>query len=54
LQLRRGDGWRPVYEALRLDWVDRGTGTDRAFSNRPALAVTRMKERLAGKVEELF
>jgi hypothetical protein len=54
LQLRQGEGWQPVYEALKLDWVDRGTGTDRAFSNRPALAVTRMRERLARKVEELF
>jgi hypothetical protein len=54
LQLRQGEGWQPVYEALKLDWVDRGTGMDRAFSTRPALAVARMTERLAGKVEELF
>ncbi len=54
LQLRQGDGWQPVYEVLKLEWVDRGTGTDRAFSNRPALAVTRMRERLAGKAEEFF
>ena len=54
LQLRQGEGWQPVYEALNLAWVDRGTGTDRAFTNRPALAVARMTERLAGKGEEVF
>lgn len=54
MQLRRGDGWRPVYEALRLDWVDRGTGTDETFRTRPALVVARVREHLAGTLEEFF
>ncbi|VTU46219.1 hypothetical protein SRS16P2_00554 (plasmid) [Variovorax sp. SRS16] len=49
MQLRRGDGWQPVYEALKLDWVDRGTGTDDTFRTRPALAVARASERMAGR-----
>lgn len=47
LQLRKGEGWQPVYEALRLDWVDRGTGSDEMFSVRPAAVVARVCERLA-------
>jgi hypothetical protein len=45
LQLRRGEGWQPVYGALKLDWVDRGTGTDEMFSVRPRAAVARVRER---------
>jgi hypothetical protein len=45
LQLRRGEGWRPVYEALSLGWVDRGTGNDGMFSVRPAAVVARTRER---------
>jgi muconolactone delta-isomerase len=45
LQLRRGEGWQPVYQALKLDWVDRGTGTDEMFSVRPTAAVARARER---------
>jgi hypothetical protein len=52
--LRKGEDWRPVYEALKLDWVDQGSGTDRAYGARPASVVTRLKDRLAGNVEEFF
>jgi len=45
LLLRRGDAWRPVYEALSLDWVDRGTGSDEMFSMRPADVVARTRNR---------
>jgi hypothetical protein len=45
--LRKGDAWRPVYEALALDWVDRGTGVNREFTTRPAVAVARLRQRLA-------
>jgi hypothetical protein len=47
LQLRKGEGWQPLYEALHLDWVDRGTGTDEMFSVRPAGVVAKMRERAA-------
>ncbi len=52
--LRKGEDWRPVYEALKLDWIDQGTGTDRAYSTRPASVVIRLKDRLAGTVAEFF
>ena len=45
LQLRSAEGWRPVYEALKLDWLHRGTGTDAKFRVRPAAAVARVHER---------
>ncbi len=43
--LREGEGWRPVYEALNLDWVDEGTGADDGFGTRPAAAVARIRDR---------
>ena len=46
LQLRRGEDWQPVYEALKLAWVDKGTGTDEMFSVRPAGVVAKLRERL--------
>jgi hypothetical protein len=52
--LRKGADWRPVYEALELDWIDQGTGTDRAYGTRPASVVARLRDRLAGTAEELF
>jgi hypothetical protein len=52
--LRKGEDWRPVYEAIKLDWIDQGTGSDSAYSTRPASVVTRLKDRLAGTVEEFF
>ena len=54
MQLRRGEDWQPVYEALKLDWVDRGTGTDYKFATRPASIVARVMERLAGTLQEVF
>jgi hypothetical protein len=51
LQLRRGESWQPLYEALGLDWVDRGTGSDRMFSVRPGAVVAGIKPRPAGAVE---
>jgi hypothetical protein len=43
LQLRRGEAWQPLYEALRLDWVDRGTGSAKFFGMRPLQVVAAMK-----------
>ncbi|MEO9102490.1 MAG: AAA family ATPase [Burkholderiaceae bacterium] len=40
-------GWRPVYDALQLDWVDRGCGGDAEHLQRPAATVAQLKERLA-------
>jgi hypothetical protein len=51
LQLRRGEDWRPVYEVLQFDWMDRGAGTDEMFSVRPAGVVERVLERLAAQHE---
>ncbi|MBV9892493.1 MAG: hypothetical protein JO090_16635 [Rhizobacter sp.] len=48
--LRLRDGWRPVYDALKLDWVDRGSGKDSTYRTGPAAAVAR----LTGAVEEYF
>lgn len=52
--LRKGEGWQPVYEALELDWVDQGTGTDDRYRTRPASVVASLREGLAGPSEELF
>jgi AAA domain/UvrD-like helicase C-terminal domain/Ankyrin repeat len=54
MQLRRGEGWQPVYEALRLDWLDQGAVTAKPFGGSPATVVHRLEERLAGKSDELF
>lgn len=54
LLLRKGEGWQPVYEALRLDWVDRGTGSDDISKTGPAITVGRLSARLAGELDELF
>ncbi|MDM0117955.1 AAA family ATPase [Variovorax sp. J22R133] len=54
MQVRRGEGWQAVYEALRLEWVDRGTGTDQTYRIRPASIVSMLKERLEGTPQELF
>ena len=54
LLLRKGEGWAPVFEALRLDWIDRGTGTDKPYSTRPAAAVASLTARLAGQAREQF
>ena len=54
LQLRKGEGWQPVYGALKMDWIDRGTGTDEPLTTRPASVVKRMRDRLAGTSEEVL
>ncbi|MCV2356565.1 hypothetical protein LNV09_20685 [Paucibacter sp. B2R-40] len=43
--LRRQDGWAPVYEALNLDWIDRGCGADTEFRLPQKEIVRRLKER---------
>lgn len=50
--LRKGEAWRPVYEALALDWIDRGTGSDRGPGQQPRDVVTRLVQRLAGTPED--
>jgi hypothetical protein len=52
--LRQQDGWRPVYDALKLDWVDRGSGNESTYRTRPAAAVARLNDRLAGVAGEYF
>ena len=52
--LRQRDGWRPVYEALNLNWVDRGSGSEHTYRTRPAAAVARLNDRLAGVADEFF
>ena len=54
LQLRKGESWQPVYEALKLDWVDRGTGRGEVFSTGPAALVARLVARLEGALDEFF
>ena len=39
MQLRAGDSWVPVYEALALDWIDRGCGREGQYGVRPAIIV---------------
>lgn len=51
LLLRKADAWRPVYEALRLDWVDRGTGSDEMVAMRPGDVVARMRQRAAAALD---
>ena len=52
--LRHGEGWVPVYEALRLNWIDRGTGTGEPYSARPVVRVQRLNARLLGREAEVF
>jgi hypothetical protein len=47
LLLRHGEGWRPVYDALALDWIDRGCGKDLRYATRPADSVAGLAQRLA-------
>ena len=42
MQLRRGDGWVPVYEALNLAWVDAGTGGEVFYRPAPAQLVAQL------------
>jgi hypothetical protein len=52
LLLRRGEAWRPVYEALALDWINRGTGSEGGLAARPRDVVAGLTQRLADKQEE--
>ena len=52
--LRKGEVWAPVFEALGLDWIDRGTGANELFKTRPAVVVARLTARLAGQELEHF
>jgi hypothetical protein len=54
LLLRRGEDWRPFYEALNLAWIDEGTAFDEPYSPRPTEVVDRLRRRLAGEVDEEF
>jgi hypothetical protein len=45
--LRKGDAWRPVYEAMALDWIDQGVGMDEGLVTRPAQTVAELMRRLA-------
>ena len=38
MQLRAGDGWRPVLEVMNLAWIDRGCGSDKPYRPQPAAA----------------
>lgn len=40
--LRQGEGWRPVYDALGLDWLEAGCGSEEAYRRAPAAAVARL------------
>jgi hypothetical protein len=42
MQLRRGEDWVPVYQALNLDWIDRGCGAEGGWWPRPARMVARL------------
>lgn len=52
MQSRKGEAWQLVYEALALDWVDRGTGSDGRLTTRPRDVVARLAQRLAGTQAE--
>ena len=57
LLLRQGEDWKPVYEALRLDWIDRGC-SNALYFGQPAKVVAmltaRLQARLEGPGEEFF
>ncbi len=50
--LRLPGGWRPVYDALALDWLDRGCREESTYGFRPAALVARLNRRLAGVADE--
>lgn len=52
--LRQGDGWVPVYEALALNWIDRGTDSGKPYSAGPVARVQRLNARLLGQEVEHF
>ena len=44
MQLRVGDSWVPVYEALALAWIDQGCGRDELYGVRPTNIVKQLSE----------
>jgi len=54
MQLQKGDDWRPVFEALNLEWIDQGVGGSHGFGTRPAAMAAQLKDRLDGVQEEFF
>jgi hypothetical protein len=40
--LRQGEGWVPVYDALGLDWLEVGCGSEEPYQRTPAEAVARL------------
>ena len=42
MQLRVGDAWTPVYQALALDWIDHGCADDSRYCPRPMAVVDRL------------
>lgn len=42
MQLRAGEGWQPVGEAMNLPWIDRGCGSERPYGVRPAALFARI------------
>ena len=52
MQLRKGEAWQLVYEALALDGVDRGTGSDGRLATRPRDVVARLEQYVADVQEE--
>lgn len=42
LLLRSGDAWKPVYELMALDWVDRGCGDGELYRPKPLGLVARL------------
>ena len=52
--LRQREGWRPVYDALELDWVDRGSGNESDVSHTAGGSSARLNDRLAGVADEFF
>ncbi len=53
MRLRVDDGWRPVYELLALDWIDEGCVVGDRCTARPAEAIARIREIVAGRAEAL-
>jgi hypothetical protein len=52
MRLRKGEAWQGVYEALALDWIDIGTGSEGSIVARPRDVVARLAQRLAGTQAE--
>lgn len=53
LQLRKGDGWQPVYEVHGLDWIELGCGGDGNLMPCPTSVVARLQRRTTCADEEL-